>query len=82
MIAPAPMLWLAIAAAERRLGWGRAAVTAAKVGVLSLGVSMWWIVAVIIQSRRGAPVLAYSESLESVSFTSTSPEVGAGSGTG
>ena len=43
--------------------------------VLSLGVSLWWIAAVVIQGRRGADVLAYSESLESVSYTSTSPEV-------
>ena len=80
MIAPAPVLWLLVAAAERRIGWGRAVATAAKVGVLSIGVSLWWIVAVVIQGRRGADVLAYSESLEAVSHTSTSPEVWRGLG--
>ena len=49
--------------------------TAAKVSVLSIAVSLWWIVMLMIQGRRGADVLAYSESLESVSFTSTSTEV-------
>ena len=43
--------------------------------MLSIGVSLWWIAMLMIQGRRGADVLAYSESLESVSFTSTSTEV-------
>ncbi|MET0663323.1 MAG: alpha-(1-_3)-arabinofuranosyltransferase family protein, partial [Ilumatobacteraceae bacterium] len=38
-------------------------------------VSLWWIAMLLIQGKRGADVLAYSESLESVSFTSTSTEV-------
>jgi arabinofuranan 3-O-arabinosyltransferase len=75
MIVPAPVLWLVIAAAERQITWRRAATTAAKIGGLSLGVSLWWIAMLVIQGRRGADVLAYSESLESVSFTSTSSEV-------
>ena len=43
--------------------------------MLSLAVSLWWIAMLMIQGKRGADVLAYSESLESVSFTSTSTEV-------
>ncbi|MGH8922751.1 MAG: alpha-(1-_3)-arabinofuranosyltransferase domain-containing protein, partial [Actinomycetes bacterium] len=80
MIAPAPVLWLIVAAIERQIGWGRAVATAARIAVLSLGVSLWWIAAIVIQGRRGAEVLAYSESLESVSYTSTSPEVWRGLG--
>lgn len=80
MIAPAPVLWLVIAAAERRVTWRRAASTAARIGGLSLGVSLWWITMVVIQGRRGPDVLAYSESLESVSYTSTSTEVWRGLG--
>ncbi|MGI9052113.1 MAG: alpha-(1-_3)-arabinofuranosyltransferase domain-containing protein [Ilumatobacteraceae bacterium] len=80
MVAPAPILWLVVAALERRVGWGRTVTTALRIGVLSIGVSLWWIVAVITQGRRGAEVLAYSESLESVSFTSTSTEVWRGLG--
>ena len=34
----------------------------------------------VVQGRQGADVLAYSESLESVSLTSTSPEVWRGLG--
>ena len=80
MVAPAPVLWLVVATLERRVSWIRAMTTAVRIGVLSVVVSLWWIVAVVIQGRRGAEVLAYSESLESVSFTSTSTEVWRGLG--
>jgi arabinofuranan 3-O-arabinosyltransferase len=75
MVAPAPVLWLLAAAAGGTVTWRRAGSTALRIGGLSLGVSLWWMAAVVIQGRLGADVLAYSESLESVSFTSTSPEV-------
>jgi arabinofuranan 3-O-arabinosyltransferase len=75
MIVPAPVIWLVTAAVERQITWRRAATAAAKIGGLSLGVSLWWIAMLTIQGRQGADVLAYSESLESVSFTSTSAEV-------
>ncbi len=75
MIIPAPVLWLVHAVWQRSITWRRAVATAAKVSVLSIAVSLWWIVMLMIQGRRGADVLAYSESLESVSFTSTSTEV-------
>ncbi len=80
MIIPAPTLWLIHALWQRTITWRRAVATAAKVAVLSIAVSMWWIVMLVIQGRRGADVLAYSESLESVSFTSTSNEVVRGLG--
>ena len=50
-------------------------VFALRSGVLGTVVSLWWIVAVILQARHGADVLAYSETLESVSSTSNSVEV-------
>ena len=75
MIIPAPTLWLAHAVWSRSITWRRALATAGKVAVLSTAVSLWWMAMLIIQGRRGGNVLAYSESLESVSFTSTSTEV-------
>lgn len=75
MVAPAPVLWLLFAAAGRVVTWRRAATTAVRIGALSIGVSLWWMTMVATQGRLGADVLAYSESLESVSFTSTSTEV-------
>ena len=80
MVAPAPVLWLLVAAVGGTITWRRAASTALRIGGLSLGVSLWWIAAVVIQGRLGADVLAYTESLESVSYTSTSPEVWRGLG--
>jgi arabinofuranan 3-O-arabinosyltransferase len=80
MIAPAPVLWLVLAAVGGTITWRRAVTTALRIGVLALGTSAWWIAAVAVQGRLGADVLAYSESLESVSYTSTSPEVWRGLG--
>ena len=80
MIAPAPVLWLLLAAAQRQVTWTRAAGTALRIGALSLAVSLWWIAMLVVQGRYGADVLAYSESLESVSYTSTSTEVWRGLG--
>ncbi len=75
MIIPAPALWLVHAAWSRSVRWRAAALVAVEVGVLSIGVSMWWIVMLSIQGKFGADVLPYSESLADVSLTATSPEV-------
>ena len=74
MIAPAPVLWLLHAAWQRSIPWRRAISAALRIGGLSLGVSLWWIAMLAVQSRHGADVLSYSETLEAVSFTSVSTE--------
>jgi arabinofuranan 3-O-arabinosyltransferase len=74
LVAPAPVLWLLHAAWARSITWRRALVTAAQFGALSLAVSMWWIVMLVVQGRHGADVLAFSETLEAVSLTSVSTE--------
>src|SRR5690606_30737045 len=66
---------LAVAAAERRITVRRAAATAARVGGLSVLTCAWWLMMQAIQSREGADLLAFSESLQDVSFTATSTEV-------
>lgn len=80
MVAPAPVLWLVVSALERRVTWRRAVSAALRIGVLSVGTSLWWIVMLAIQGRQGADLLAYSESLEDVSLTATSSEVWRGLG--
>jgi arabinofuranan 3-O-arabinosyltransferase len=75
MIIPAPALWLLHTAWRGDASWRRVAATAGKVALASAAVSLWWIAMLVVQGRYGADVLAYSESLESVSFTSTSTEV-------
>jgi arabinofuranan 3-O-arabinosyltransferase len=74
MIAPAPVLWLLHAAWQRSITWRRAVAAGLRIGGLCLGVSLWWIAMLVVQSRHGADVLSYSETLEAVSFTSVSTE--------
>jgi len=80
MIIPAPALWLLHTAWRGDASWRRVAGVALEVAALSTAVSLWWIAMLVVQGRYGADVLAYSESLESVSFTSTSTEVVRGLG--
>ncbi len=75
LIIPAPLLWLVHAAWQRSLTWRQATTTALRVGALSLLVSLWWIGMLVVQARHGAPVLAFSETLEDVSRNSTGSEV-------
>ncbi|MFN8022316.1 MAG: alpha-(1-_3)-arabinofuranosyltransferase family protein [Acidimicrobiales bacterium] len=75
LVAPAPVLWLLHAAWQRSITWRTAIVTAIKLGAVSILVSLWWIVMLMVQGRHGADVLAFSETLEAVSLTSTSTEV-------
>ena len=75
------MLYLLCAAGQRQITWRRATAAGLRIGVLSPRR-----VAVVDRDGRrssaahGADVLAYSESLDAVSFTSTSPEVWRGLG--
>ena len=80
MIVPAPVLWLIHSAWQRVVSWRAAALVAVRVGLLSIGVSLWWIVMLMIQAEYGVDVLPYSESVADVSFTSTSAEVWRGLG--
>ena len=80
MIVPAPVIWLVHAVWGRCCTWRDALVVAARTAMLSFGVSLWWIAALVVQGRHGADVLPYSESLADVSFTSTSTEVWRGLG--
>ena len=80
MIVPAPVLWLVHAVWGRWCTWREALVVGARTALLSIGVSLWWIAALVVQGRYGADVLPYSESLADVSFTATSAEVWRGLG--
>ena len=80
MIVPAPVLWLVHAAWDGEITWRRAGVTAARIGGLCVAVSLWWLAMLSVQGRYGADVLAYSETLEAVSLTSTSTETLRGMG--
>ena len=80
MIAPAPVLWLVHAAWSRSVTWRAALQAALRIGVLAVGVSLWWIFMLRAQGLHGADVLSYSESLEATSYTTVSTEVLRGAG--
>jgi arabinofuranan 3-O-arabinosyltransferase len=80
MVAPGPVLLLLHLRGQLGLTWPALTRVALRIGVLALGVSVWWMTMLAIQGRYGADLLGYSESLEAVSFTSTSTEVLRGMG--
>jgi arabinofuranan 3-O-arabinosyltransferase len=75
MIVPAPVLWILHVTWQGRLSWRRAAAVTTRIAVLCLAVSTWWIAMLVVQSRNGIDVLAYSETLEDVSRNATGSEV-------
>jgi arabinofuranan 3-O-arabinosyltransferase len=76
LIAVAPLTWLAYATfVEHEISLKRVLATVGRVGLLSTVMSSWWLVALVVQSRNGADVLAYSETAQAVSSTSSAPEV-------
>jgi len=69
-------LWIPYAVwVAREIDWRRALTTTVRIGVLTLGASLWWIAGLSIQSGYGLNVLRYTETLEVVSRTSTVPEL-------
>lgn len=75
MVLPGPLLWIAFELHSRRVSTRQVLRAAARIAVLAIPASVWWISMLTIQSRYGADVLAYSESLAAVSGSSISTEV-------
>ncbi len=80
MIVPGPVIWVIGELAAQRLAVRNAVFGSLRLLAVSISVSLWWVLMLGVQSRYGADVLAYSETLESVSFTATSTEVVRGLG--
>ncbi len=66
--------------ASGRVRAGDGVRAAAKIGALSVAVSVWWIVALRIQGTYGIPILRYTETYESVASSSTPAEIMRGLG--
>jgi arabinofuranan 3-O-arabinosyltransferase len=75
LISPPLLLWLLDAMLRRTISIRRCAVLVGQITVLATGVSLWWIGGLLLQGKYGANVLAYSETLDSVTFTATGSEV-------
>ena len=74
MIAPAPVIWLIEAWSTRKISWKRALSLTGLLGLISAVMSAWWATGLSVQGKYGAPVLSYSEALQSTSATSTATE--------
>ena len=74
MIAPAPIVWLIDAWSSRKISFRRAVSLSGLLGLISLIMSAWWAAGLSVQGKFGAPVLSYSEALQSTSATSTATE--------
>ena len=71
-----PVLWILYATfVTREVDWRRALTTVAKIGVLTILASLWWIVGLSVQSAYGLDILRFTETLATVSHTSLPSEV-------
>jgi arabinofuranan 3-O-arabinosyltransferase len=71
-----PALWLGYAwLVTREVDWRRAATTVAKIALLTVLASLWWVVGLSVQSAYGLDILKYTETLETVSHASLPSEV-------
>jgi len=72
----APVLWLVYAVVVRREAtWRQALLTAARIGVLTLGICLWWMAGLAVEAAYGVNVLRYTETIPSTSATSNSTEI-------
>jgi len=72
----APVLWLPYAVVvAKEHSWRQALDTAWRIGLLSVAVSLWWIVGLQIEGADGVNVLKYTETVPAVSSTSLASEV-------
>ncbi len=71
-----PALWLVYAVVGlREASWRQAGVAALKLAGMSLVVSLWWIVGLAIEGGFGVAILQTTETVQTVSQTSTPIEV-------
>jgi len=80
VILPAPIIWVYMEWRAQRLTTRQVLTASGRITVLSIAVSVWWVAMLSIQSKYGADVLAYSETLDAVAYTSNSVEVMRGLG--
>ena len=75
LIAPPLLLWLLDSVLRREITIRRCLALVGQITVLALATSLWWLGGLAVQGKYGASVLAYSETLQAVTFTATGSEV-------
>jgi arabinofuranan 3-O-arabinosyltransferase len=77
----APLLWIVFRVAiDREVSWRDALRAMARIGVLIVATSTWWIAGLSIQRDFGIPVLNYTETVKAVAASSSAIEVMRGLG--
>ena len=77
----APLLWLPYAVwGSREVDLRRMLATAARIGLLTLPASLWWMAGLWAQGGYGIDILRFTETIRTVARTSTAPEVVRGLG--
>ena len=74
LVGLAPALWIAYAVFTKEVPWRAALVSVGKIGLLSSLVSLWWVAGLWAEGRYGINILRYTETIPTVSATSTSTE--------
>lgn len=70
-----PVVWVAVDWASGRLRSRNVLAATARTLACTLGVSLWWIVALRVQGAYGLPILRYTETYQAVAGASTAPEL-------
>jgi len=75
-----PVAWLIASVRSGRITADAALRAAARIGVLTVGISLWWLGALAVQGQYGIPILRYSETAQTVASASLANEVWRGLG--
>jgi len=72
----APLLWVPYAVwVSREVDWRRALTALVRIGVLTLGASLWWMAGLWAQGSYGIDILKYTETVKTVATAGVAPEV-------
>ncbi len=81
LIGLGPILWVVFAVwVEREASVREALAALLRTGALTVGVSLWWFVGLVVEGRYGIPIVRYTETYQAVAVASTTPEVVRGLG--
>ncbi len=70
------VLWIAYAwLVDREVDWRRALGVTARIGVLTLATSLWWIAGLEMQGTYGLDILKYTETVQAVATASAPNEI-------
>ncbi len=76
LVGVAPALWVPYATfVLKEIRFRAALAVTARIGILTLGASLWWIVGLWAQGSFGIDVLRYTETAKTVADASTAPEL-------